>query len=603
MDLGTQILPTGVRFRLWAPGADRVDLHLPDLQGHPVFLPMSTPDKGWYELIVPEARPGDLYQFRINGDLLTPDPTSRAQAGDIHGPSIVTDPDEFLWRDDDWQGRPWHECILYEIHVGTFTPKGTFEGVMERLDYLRELGITAIELMPVAHFPGQANWGYDGALLFAPFSGYGRPEELKTLVQAAHNRQMAVFLDVVYNHFGPEGNYLYVYARDTFFTDKYHTPWGDAINFAPDSGRVCRDFFIGNALYWLKEYHLDGLRFDAVHAIYDDSEPHILTEIAETVHREITDRRVHLVLENDKNEARFLSGKPRENPGRYEAQWNDDIHHACHVLLTGETGGYYMDYADSPIDHLGRCLCEGFTYQGEYSPYRAEKRGEKSSHLPAACFVSFLQNHDQIGNRAMGERLTALSKADELITAATLILLAPPPPLLFMGEEHGSLQPFYYFCDFGPELAADVTEGRRREFERFPEFADEQGREQIPDPNARQTFIDSRINWTEAASPLGLELYKYYRKLLDLRRTVVIPLLADLVPDNAGYSRLSDKALTAWWFTRDNRKLSVFCNLGNRPVDGVEVQVDAIFHSTPTGTRDQAAQKILPGPGIIWSLQ
>jgi malto-oligosyltrehalose trehalohydrolase len=457
---------------------------------------MGPTDGGWFRRVAQSARPGTRYRYRIDGDLRVPDPASRWNPEDVHGPSEVVDPAGFDWHDDDWTGRPWQEAVIYELHVGTFSPEGTFAGVERRLDYLVDLGVTAIELMPVADFPGTRGWGYDGALLFAPEASYGRPEDLKRLVQAAHARGLMVFLDVVYNHFGPEGNFLHVYAREAFFTERHHTPWGAGINFDGPESRTVREFFVHNALFWLEEYRLDGLRLDAVHAIADDSPVHILRELAEAVRSGPgRGRRVHLVLENDANQARFLARLPSGEARWYDAQWNDDVHHALHVALAGERDGYYRDYAQDLLRQLGRCLAEGFAFQGEPSDYRdGEPRGEPSAHLPPAAFVNFLQTHDQVGNRAFGERLAALAEPDALAAAATVILLAPSPPLLFMGEEHAAPVPFLYFCDFGPDLARAVTAGRRQEFARFDRFADPAARSAIPDPNDPRTFQRSKLD-------------------------------------------------------------------------------------------------------------
>jgi maltooligosyltrehalose trehalohydrolase len=468
----------GVRFRLWAPAAKRVMLEISGQQGE-VALEMPRLDQDWFELTSDCGGPGSKYAYQIDGGLKVPDPASRFQPNDVHGRSEVIDAEEFDWADADWVGRPWEQVVLYELHVGTFTRQGTFAGVQRRLDYLADLGVTAIELMPLADFPGARNWGYDGVLPFAPDSGYGRPSDLKQLVQAAHRRGLMVFLDVVYNHFGPEGNYLASYAPQ-FFTHRHHTPWGDAINFYGPGSRLVRDFFMHNALYWLEEYHFDGLRLDAVDQIADRSHPDFLSELAETVRRIFSRRAVHLVLENDNNAAHYL------RPARqlFNAQWNDDIHHALHVTLTGENDGYYADYKEEPVRRAGRCLTEGFDYQGQASRFRGGRvRGEASRWLPPTSFVSFLQNHDQIGNRAFGERILKLAAACPVKTVMTILLLAPQPPLIFMGEEFGAQTPFLFFCDFGRELAAKVTEGRRNEFCRFVRFRDPDLRAQIPDPS------------------------------------------------------------------------------------------------------------------------
>ena len=356
MPFGAECQEDGsVRFRLWAPAAHKVELSLEKANGAN-RVALKKLDEGWFELVTDAAKPGSLYRFRINGAQEVPDPASRFQPKDVHGPSEVVNPSAFEWRDQEWRGRPWQEAVVYELHVGTFTPSGTFRDVCDRLDYLVELGVTAIELMPLADFPGLRNWGYDGVFTFAPDSVYGRLEDLKQLIQSAHQRGLMVLLDVVYNHFGPEGNYLNLYAPQ-FFTDRHHTPWGKAINFDGPQSRVARDFFIQNALYWLKEYHFDGLRLDAVHTIVDESTPHILTELADTVRNSIDPlRHAHLVLENDFNQARYLRRAQDCRTRAYSAQWNDDIHHALHVILTGERDGYYSDYADQPLKHLERCL-------------------------------------------------------------------------------------------------------------------------------------------------------------------------------------------------------------------------------------------------------
>ncbi len=483
LPFGAEITSEGVRFRLWAPKAERVALRLHGTGE----LPMTRDDGGWHHLTTAAARAGSLYQYLIGGQAV-PDPASRYQPEDVHGPSEVVDPGTYDWRDATWPGRRWEEIVLYELHAGSFSESGDFAGIARHLDHLVDLGVTAIELMPVADFPGGRNWGYDGVLPFAPDSRYGRPEELKRLIDQSHARGLAVFLDVVYNHFGPDGNYLHLYAPD-FFTERHKTPWGAAINFDGDTARPVRDFFIENALYWLEEFHFDGLRFDAVHAILDDSRRHILTELAETVRARLgAGRPIHLVLENDKNQARLLG------PRLFTAQWDDDIHHALRVLTTGEIEGYYADYAERPAERLGRALAEGFAYQGDLSAYRGEARGEPSAGLPPTAFVSFIQNHDQVGNNAFGTRLARLAAPEIIRIAAAIYLLSPQIPMLFMGEEWGAEQPFAFFCDFGPELAEAVRQGRRREFAKFPAFRDAAARARIPDPCAATTFASAVLD-------------------------------------------------------------------------------------------------------------
>ena len=424
------------RFRLWAPDAQKVSLSVVGAQ----TLPMSAEKDGWYSIDAPYGA-GTLYRFLIDDELEVPDPASRAQAGDVHAPSVVVDHAGYRWRNAEWRGRPWHETVLYELHAGLY---GGFAAVEQHLAGLVELGVTAIELMPIAEFPGDRNWGYDGVLPYAPEAAYGSPEELKHLVDTAHGLGLMVFLDVVYNHFGPDGNYLGRYARH-FFRHDQQTPWGEAIDF-----RRCevRDFFIDNALMWLLDYRFDGLRLDAVHAIPDRS---FLTELAERVHATVEPgRHVHLVLENEDNRASLLTQG-------FTAQWNDDGHNVLHCLLTGENQGYYADYHRDATGKLARFLGEGFIYQGQNNR-RGESRGEPSAHLPPTAFVLFLQNHDQTGNRAFGERLVSLADAEALRAATAVLLLSPMVPLLFMGEEWGARQPFLFFTSHHGELADAVRE-------------------------------------------------------------------------------------------------------------------------------------------------
>ncbi len=582
------------RFRLWAPAVQRVDLCLGEHQ-----LPMERGDEGWF-MIETTAPAGSAYRYRIDGGLQVPDPAARAQAEDVHGPSLVVDPHGWLWSDEGWRGRPWEETVVYELHVGTFTPQGTFSAIIERLDYLKELGITALELMPVSDFPGRRNWGYDGVLPFAPDRRYGTPDDLKALVEAAHARDLMVFLDVVYNHFGPEGNYLNEYAPN-FFTDRHHTPWGSAINFDGANAFWVREFFIENALYWLEEFHLDGLRLDAVHAIDDDSEPDILQELASRVRARFTDRHVHLVLENDRNESRYLE-RGGKRPRGFDAQWNDDAHHAFHVLCTGEDTGYYIDYAARTPFHLGRCLAEGFAYQGERSTYRnGAARGESSTHLAATSFVNFLQNHDQVGNRARGERIDALADTEAIRAVTAILLLAPSPPLLFMGQEWGSRNPFLFFCDFGPELAHAVTEGRRREFSRFPQFSDPAARASIPDPAAADTYTQSRLDWATAVTEQGQSRVALVRQLLALRREQIIPRLRDLPRRKAAFTVFGKQGLQVQWRLGDGTHLILIANLGTRPLSAASPLSGQLLWTTHPG-RSADRDGELPGWSVGWFL-
>jgi len=598
MPFGAEFHPgEGVRFRLWAPKAKKVTLHLTDAH-HPLLLDMKGIGVGWLELLTDRARAGSRYQYQIDDGLKVPDPASRFQPADVHGPSEVIDAEDFDWLDIDWRGRPWNEAVIYELHVGAFSPEGTFAGVEKRLDYLAGLGVTAVELMPVSDFPGARNWGYDGVLPFAPDSQYGRPNDLKRLVQAAHQRGVMMFLDVVYNHFGPECNYLRAYSPE-FFTDRHRTPWGEAVNFDQLGSKVVREYFIQNVLYWLIEYHFDGLRFDAVDQIADTSNPNILTEIARIVRGRLTDRPVHLVLENDDNSAHYI----RPERKLYNAQWNDDIHHALHVSLTGESDGYYADYAEAPVRDIARCLTEGFDYQGQPSAFSdGRHRGEPSADLPPTCFVSFLQNHDQIGNRAFGERISKLADRCALKAGMTILLLAPSPPLLFMGEEFAADTPFLFFCDFGKELAAAVTNGRRNEFSRFARFSNPELRAQIPDPNAPETFLKSKLDWNSVSAAEHQNWFDFYRTLLRLRKEKIAPRLQGLAENKVSLQMLSDRALVASWTLCGGAQLTLLANLSSHVQPHAAKPSGRLLYSTPESTNDQFDAS-LPPWSAAWFLK
>jgi len=601
MPFGAEIQADGkVRFRLWAPSVSEVMLCLETEP--PSTLPMTLDLDGWHELVTDRALVGSRYAFQINGGTKVPDPASRFQPVDVHGPSEVVSPTAFEWEDSEWRGRPWEEAVVYELHVGTFTPQGTFRGVEQKLDYLRGLGITAIELMPVADFRGLRNWGYDGVLPYAPDSTYGRPEDLKRLVQSAHAKGLMIFLDVVYNHFGPEGNYLNHYAPQ-FFTKRHQTPWGDAINFDGPGSCVVRDYFMNNTLYWLEEYHFDGLRFDAVHSIVDESTPDILTELAQTVRHSLGgNRHIHLILENSHNSARYLEHDSSRKPLLYDAQWNDDIHHAIHVLLTGESDGYYSDYARSPMQHLCRCLREGFAYQGDYSEYHSARRGEPSGQLPLSAFISFLQNHDQIGNRAFGERLLQLAPAQAVKVAIEILLLAPSPPMLFMGEEFGADSPFFYFCDYEGELAEAVTNGRRNEFARFSKFSSPELRDSIPDPNNEQTFLRSKLDWSSLSGTSHASWLERYRILLSIRQRVIVP---HLKGKSESRCRSSDnpRTLSIDWIFADEAELQLRANLGDTPSENDLPCSGLAIYSSSRDAESALQGGTLPPWSVIWVLQ
>ena len=587
MPFGAQYADGAARFRLWAPARERVDLLLGDEPAR--AIPMAPRGDGWHDAAVAAATPGMAYAFRVDHRDPVPDPASRANPRDAKGPSSLVDPRAFDWSDDDWRGRPWREAVVYELHIGTFTDGGTFRAAVDRLDHLAELGITAIEIMPVADFVGARNWGYDGVLPFAPDASYGTPEDFKRFVVEAHARGLMVLLDVVYNHFGPEGNALARYAPQ-FFNARHKTPWGAAINFDGPDARTVRDFFVHNALYWIEEFHLDGLRLDAVHAIADDSPKHIATEIAEAIAAGPgRDRHVHLVLENDRNAARLLDPALGAHA---TAQWDDDWHHAVHVLLTGEATGYLADYAPHAERHFARALAEGFAYQGERSGYRGGPRGEPSRHLPAETFIAFLQNHDQVGNRALGERLAALTDPQALRLAAAILLLAPCVPLLFMGEEFDAATPFLYFCDFSGGLAAAVRDGRRKE------FADVALAAEVPDPNARETFTRSKLRWESLAERAHADALARHRALIALRREYLAPRFA-AGPLTAHFSTHGPGAIAVDWTLGDGSRLHLRANLSRRPAAPMPAAAGALLHAEG----DCPLHGELPAWGGTWSLE
>jgi maltooligosyltrehalose trehalohydrolase len=534
---------------------------------------------GWHEATA-DAPVAALYRYRIDDEIDVPDPAARFAPQGLNGPSEVIEPRAFDWSDTQWRGRPWHRAVVYEVHVGTFTPEGSFAAIVPRLRELAELGINTIELLPVATFPGSRGWGYDGVLHFAPHPAYGRPDDLKRLVQSAHAEGIAVVLDVVYNHFGPEGNYLHRYAS-SFFTDRYKTPWGSAIDFESEAGRNVREFFIQNALYWLNEYHFDGLRLDAVHAIRDASATHFVDELAAALEAgPARDRYVHLILENHDNQASRLQQSTAVRLSK--AQWNDDFHHIAHVLLTGERDGYYSSYATAPAKQLGRTLAEGFAFQGDPygDPYGKshEPRGERSTSLLVTSFIDFLQNHDQVGNRALGERLVTLTKDEALRAGLAVLLLSPHVPMLFMGEEYGARQPFLYFCDYQGELAEAITKGRRAEFGEFTSFASGDDRNSIPDPNALETFERSRLDWSERKLSKHQAWLDYIRDLLRVRNHHIVPRIEDMQPGSAEH-KTSDALVEVRWPAHD-RTLVMVANLSDSTCGSADVSGGSLIFST-----------------------
>lgn len=589
MRFGASVETDGTRFRLWAPDARSVTLHIPGRTD----IALARAQDGWMEAMVAGVGAGTRYGFRVGGRVI-PDPVSRYQPDGVHALSEVVDPLAFRWPDDGWQGRPWEQAVIYEMHVGTFTPQGTFSAAMDHLDALADLGVTAIELMPLAQFPGNRGWGYDGVLPFAPHHSYGRPEDLKAFIAAAHARGLMVLLDVVYNHFGPEGNYLHLTAR-RFFTPRHHTPWGQAINFHDSDARPVRQFFMDNALYWLTEFRFDGLRLDAVHTIRDDGDPPILAELANVVRAACPGRAIHLVVENDANGAALLMRDGDGRVGQYTAQWNDDIHHALHRLLTAEAGNYYRDYGPDPLPHLVRCLTDGFAFQGEASEHRqGQTRGEPSRDLPPQAFIAFLQNHDHIGNRALGERLDRLAPAEAVLAAQALLLLCPQIPMLFQGEEWAASTPFLYFCDLGRDWAQRVRDGRRHEFVHFPEFHGD-GAARVPDPLAMDSFLRSKLDWDEASQPRHAGRRQTVRHLLEIRRREIMPRLAGMA---AGWGEiLGTQVIRVHWRLNDGSTLWVVANLSPEPAPGVVPGPGAILYSNNKGIGD------FPAWGVAWTLE
>ncbi len=534
---GARVQPDGAtRFRIWAPSVDSLQIVF---QGE-TPQPMNRQDGGWYELTT-AAPPGTRYQYLLPTGLQVPDAASRQQYGDVHGWSVVTPPDQFPWQARDWHGRPWNEAVIYEAHAGLM---GGFIGMLRHLPELRDLGITVLEIMPVNAFPGEHNWGYDGTLPFAPDASYGTPDDLKRLVDEAHKLGLEVMLDVVYNHFGPDGSYISTYCAP-FFTEDMHTPWGAAIDFRRPE---VLDYYVANAVYWLNEFRFDGLRFDALHAVRPQE---ALAPLAAAI-RAAADptRQIHLVMEHEDNAARFIRPSP-DAPG-VDAQWADDFHHCLHVLLTGETGSYYIDYG-SPTEQLARVLAEGFAYQGETSQLRGRPRGEPSAHLPPSSFVVHLQNHDQIGNRARGERLAALAPRDKLRAATALLLLSPMIPLMFMGDEWASDTPFLFFTNHNEELAELVRQGRSKEFG-IPLSPNPDDPDAIPDPNARATYDMSRIQRTNPA------MHALYQDLLALRAQHIVPAIPGA--HALGCNVLAEGAVAARWQLGNGAELTILLNLG-----------------------------------------
>ena len=584
---GPAIHQHGTTFRLWAPLHQRIVLKVEGMAD----CDMQRGDDGWFTADVQGAGAGTLYRFCLPDGLDVPDPASRFQPHDSHGPSEVVDLSAYARSCGDWAGRAWEEIVLYELHVGTFTQAGSFKGAIDRLDHLKALGITALQIMPISDFPGRYNWGYDGVLPYAPDSSYGHPHDLMALVDAAHERGICVFLDVVYNHFGPDGNYMPCYAP--LFTKHHKTAWGEGVNFDADGSQLIREFIIQNALYWIGEFKFDGLRLDAVHAIKDDSSEHLLHELARRVREAAPERHVHLVVENEENDSTLLVRDERGCPRLFSAQWNDDVHHVLHVVATGETFGYYSDYAGD-AGRLSRALAEGFAFQGEMMPYRGETRGRPSAHLPPTAFITFIQNHDQIGNRAHGDRMVTYAPPERLQSIAAVYLLLPQIPMLFMGEEWGARTPFPYFCDFNEELNEAVRKGRRKELSRLPGF----DTDDLLDPTAPSTFASAKLDWQGLGDDKAAEWLDLYRELLALRRERIVPLLGG-AGVTAGTARRDRGVVAVRWNLAGGETLSVVANLS----DELGPEVSLRSGEEPLYALRAAPGQPMPAWSVLWSIR
>ncbi len=505
----------GTRFRLWAPSARRVEVVL-EKGGTRRAVPLTASTTGMFGGMIPNVGPGDRYHYRVDDNDPMPDPASRSQPDGVHGASEVVDPAAFAWSDGSWEGVPLESLVLYELHVGTFTPEGTFAAAADRLPMLRDLGVTAIELMPLADFPGAHNWGYDGAALFAPARCYGTPDDVRRFIDRAHSLGLAVHLDIVFNHLGPDGAYLAAIAPAVFSTT-HRSPWGAGINLDGPGSEGVRSFFIECALHWIHEYHLDGLRLDATHALVDESPRHFLSELAERVRSTVRGRTVLLIAEDARNLAVTVQPVHRGGWGM-DAVWSDDFHHLIRRILTGDREGYFVDYTDR-VEDLAAALNQGWFYTGQFAPYFNAPRGTDPTGIAARRFVICIQNHDQVGNRAHGDRLHHAASLPAYRAASAVLLCAPQTPLLFMGQEWACSTPFQFFTDHAGELGELVRTGRAREFERFPSFAEPSARSRIPDPQATETFVRSRLQWSERERSPHRETLQLYADLLERRRT------------------------------------------------------------------------------------
>ena len=589
MPFGAELLSDGaVRFRVWAPEA--MALHLA-LDGASKLLPMVSVEEGWHELVTAEAAAGSLYRFVLPNGMQVPDPASRFQPHDVNGPSEVIDPTAYTWRSLAWTGCPWEQAVLYELHVGTFTPEGTFLAAIGKLSHLKELGVTAIEIMSVGDFSGRWNWGYDGVLLYAPDSSYGRPEDLKELVDAAHHHGIMVILDVVYNHFGPEGNYIPQYFPD-IVTNVYKTPWGQALNFDSKHCSRTREFIIHNALNWIEEYQMDGLRLDAVHAILDSSSNHILDELAQAVKLAANGREIHLILESDDRVWHHLKRDAALRPMSSTAQWNHDMQKLVALALTSGRADA-LDYADT--DSLGRALVEGFTS----APHHPNApTGFAEGPVSPAGFISFIQSHDVVGNRIAGERITRLAPPEVVRAIASIYLLAPQIPMLFMGEEWGASTPFPYFCDFTGDLATAVRRGRLEQFATPEQRADPKFLATACDPLAESTFRSAKLRWDECLTDVHASWLAWHKAILQTRRKTIVPLLPLLNATTGNYEVLGSRQILVHW-NIGHADLRMRANLSQRPSALLPRNIGEIIWLEGTAPDDQ----ILGPWSVHWSIE
>lgn len=572
----------GVVFRLWAPDAERVSV-LMNSVAHPMFRA----EDGWHQVHIPECGPGQTYQFQLGDGLVIADPASRAQVEDVHGPSVVVDHSSYQWMHESFPGRPFEETIISEIHIGTFTPEGTFLAAIPKLPLLKEAGITAIEILPVAHFPGQRGWGYDGVLHYAPHSAYGSPDDLKALVDAAHGLGMMVFIDVVYNHFGPEGNYLHHYAEG-FFRSGPPTPWGAAVAFELPA---VRQYFIDNAMMWIGDYRFDGIRFDATEQIQDESEDHFLREITRHLRHTFVDRHLHLIAEDQTARRAYLKRNGKNQPETFTAAWNDSLHHCLHVLVTGEAKGHYQPFEAQLWENIRKSTASGFLLP----------HAEGDVSVPADAYVNYLQNHDQIGNRAFGERLATLIPEKHLDVLTAMLFLIPQTPMLFMGEEYGETNPFCFFADYTGELADGMRKGRVGEAENFGGMPEGKTLQDLPDPMSPATFDMSRLDWSKVETEAGAVRRRFIRRLADIRQIHIGPLLKTGAAVEGKAHELDDGLLAVDW-EFPGGTLYLRMNFQDRPARLPDVQGTILYASDHEERAEGSVTDALSGPGIVVAL-